>query len=347
MSTKTKAKAEAKAKALRKFTRSAANACETLLGGKVTRVEAPGGFRKSIRLYLGDEPVIVTRRRTLQRGRLEVAVMHALHARGAPVPRVLAFDGIWLLQEDLGGRRLPQALAEDTQKKGEAWLDAALSALAECQRAGREAGLNKRVRVIGHQSPWLRQLITMPKHLGRIVKLPPPRLPQRQLLHFLRVRRPAFLKWDARPGNAIAREDGTVAWFDWEHAACRNPADDVAWMLGDEFVPDWPKAEKRVLKKHLPAFTDEATGAEETAAYLAAFGAFHLCMRLTMIFTFKRGGPWWNKETVLARDTVGITRESAEATCRRAARWAARAPLTEALAPWFEALLERMPEPNA
>ncbi len=347
MSTKAKAKAEAKAKALRNFTRSAVAACETLLGAKVTRVEAPGGLRKSIRLYLGDEPVIVTRRRTLPRARLEVAVLHALHARGAPVPRVLAFDGIWLLQEDLGGRRLPQALAESTQKEGEAWLDAALSSLAECQRAGREAGLNNRVRVIGANPDWLRQLITMPKHLGRIVKLPPPRLPQRQLLHFLRVRRPAFLKWDARPGNAIAREDGTVAWFDWEHAACRNPPDDVAWMLGDEFVPDWPKAEKRLLKKHLPAFTDEATGAEETAAYLAAFGAFHLCMRLTMIFTFKRGGPWWNKETVLARDTVGITRESAEATCRRAARWAAGAPLTEALAPWFEALLERMPEPNA
>jgi aminoglycoside phosphotransferase (APT) family kinase protein len=347
MSSREKAKAEAKVKALRKFTRAAAGACETLLGAKVTRVEAPGGMRKSIRVYLGDEPVIVTRRRNLQRARLEVAVLHALHARGAPVPRVLAFDGIWLVQEDLGGRRLPQVLAEGTQKKGEAWLDAALSALAECQRAGREARLKGSVAVIGREAGWVRQLITIPTHLGRILDLPPPALPEQELLHFLRVRRPAFLKWDARPGNAIARDDGTVAWFDWEHAGCRNPPDDVAWMMGDEFVPDWPKAEKRLLKKHLPAFTDEATGAEETAAYLAAFGTFHMCMRLTMILTFKRGGPWWETETVLARDTVGITRESAEATCRRAARWAARAPLTEALVPWLEALLERMPEPNA
>lgn len=329
------------------FTNAAVGACEALLGAKVTRVRAPGGKRKSIRAYLGDEPVIVTRRGNAQRSRLEVVALYAMHARGAPVPRVLAFDGIWLVQEDLGPDRLSQVLAGSTQKKGEAWLDAALSGLAECQRAGREAHLESGIAVIGRKSDWVRQLITIPAEVGKLLDLPPPALPEDELLDFLRVRRPSFLKWDARPGNAIAREDGTVAWFDWEHAGCRNPADDVAWMMGDEFVPDWPRVEQRLLKKHLEAFTDdEAGGAEETAAYLAAFGTFHMCMRLTMILTFKEGGPWWDSEAVLARDSVGITRESAVATCGRAARWAARAPLTEALAPWLERLLERIPEPN-
>lgn len=338
--------ARGKAAELRQFTNAAAAVCETLLGAKVTRVEAPGGRRKSVRVFCDDQPVIVTRRRNPQRARLEVTALHAMHARGAPVPQVLAFDGLWLVQEDVGGQRLPQLLDGTTQKKGEAWLNAAVSGLAACQQAGRDARLERTGVVIGRDPKWITQLITIPTHLGKALDLAPPTLPLQELADFLAVRQPSFLKWDARPGNAAGRDDGTVAWFDWEHSGCRNPTDDLAWLLGDEFVPDWPRVEQRLLKRHLPAFDTEALNGDEAAANLAVFGTFHMCMRLTIILTFKRDGPWWNWDRALARDTVGIARAAAEATCKRAARWAARAPLTEALAPWLERLIERIPEAN-
>lgn len=338
--------ARRKAEDIRKFANAASAVCHTLLGANVTRVEAPGGRRKSMRVFCDDQPVIVTRRRQAQRARLEVTALHAMHARGAPVPKVLAFDGLWLIQEDLGGQRLPQLLDGATQKKGEAWLDAALGGLAACHAAARDAHLERTGVVIGREAKWLAQLIGIPTPLGKALDLAPPPLPEREIAEFLRVRQPSFLKWDARPGNAIGRDDGTVSWFDWEHSGCRNPTDDLAWLLGDEFIPDWPRVEQRLLKRHLPAFATEELNGDEAAAYLATFGTFHMCMRLTIILTFKRGGPWWDWDDALARDTVGIAHAAAQATCKRAARWAQRAPLTEALAPWLESLIERMPEPN-
>ncbi len=51
------------------------------------------------------------------------------------MPRVLAFGGTWLVQEDLDGWRLSQALADATEADGEAWLDAALPSLPDVHRA--------------------------------------------------------------------------------------------------------------------------------------------------------------------------------------------------------------------
>lgn len=341
-----RAKAAKKIQAARQLARAAVAACQTLLDAKVTRVEAPGGLRKSIRLQLEDGSVIVTRRRSLKRARLEAMVLHALGARGAPVPKILAFDGLWMIQEDLGDQRLSQAFAESKKRKREAWLEAALTSLAECHRAGRDAGLERMVAVIGRKRGWLSRILTMPTHLGRYLNEPPPSYPQKELEEFLGIRRPAFIKWDARPGNAIAREDGTVAWFDWEHSGCRNQLDDLGWLMGDEFSPDFSSVEMKVLKKHLPDFIGDDEDPDEAMAYLSSFCTLHMCTRLTIIFAFKKGGPWWDAEGVLERDSVGVTRENAQALCQRAARWAARAPLMEPLAPWFEKLVDRLPEPN-
>ena len=124
----------------------ATEACRRLLGAAVLRAEPLGGRRRgSVRVLLGDRSVVATKRKRAERARLEAEVLRARGARGAPVPRLVAFDGAWLIQEDLGATRLPQALAAGDGVETEALLDAALSALAATHRAGRSAGLERQV----------------------------------------------------------------------------------------------------------------------------------------------------------------------------------------------------------
>ena len=64
---------------------------------------------------------------------------------------------------------------------------------------------------------------------------------------------PRFIKWDGRLGNAAARADSSVAWFDWEHCGARAWLDDVAWLLGDEYAGATTASEGHLLARHLDA----------------------------------------------------------------------------------------------
>ncbi len=320
----------------------AVQACKRLLGMTALRVEQPGGrLRRSVRLLLEDRNVIVTKRRYPARARLEAEVLQALSDQGAPVPRLLCFDGAWLIQEDLGSTRLSQTLAAMHEADAEGLLQNAISALAAAQQAGRERGLNRQVVAIGRNADWIETLATIHRRIGEQLQLSTPALSTDRLVAQLRPQRLAFIKWDARPANAVARADGSVAWFDWEHCGCRNPLDDVVWLLCDEYTPDLPKAEERLIGHILPWFLN---GSAQEAAhdYLMTFGALHGAMRLSLILTEKANGPWWDPLRCLDRDSVGVTLEMALRLCRRSARWAARGSLTQELGDWFEEVAERL-----
>ena len=168
-----------------------------------------------------------------------------------------------------------------------------------------------------------------------------PEIDRTALLQQIRVRKPRLIKWDARSGNAILRDDGAVAWFDWEHCGRRNRLDDLIWLLGDEFTPDLPEVEEQLLQLHLPAFADDL-GTDEARSYIATFGSFHTCVRLELILENKDGDDWWEWDYCLARDKVGVTLEAAHRLCARGARWASWSPLTEPLVPWFGRVAERL-----
>lgn len=335
---------------LREFVRSSVGACETLLGRKVTGVDMPGGHRQSIRIKCGDEGVIVTRRPNPKRARLEVSTLYALGSHGGPVPKVLAFDGIWLLQEDLGPERLAQAVHNAAKnkddRKGEELVLAAVKSVDDYQNAAASCGFERNVIVIGTDPKWMRTVLDMPARLGRLLRVPAPPLPVDPLLKMIRVRRPYFIKWDARPGNAIVRPDGSVAWFDWEHAGCRNRLDDLVWMLADEYMPDWPKAVDEALERHIESFAQGMASRDEALDYFYTFGTLHACVRMSLIMTSKKDGPWWNPEKSLAGDKVGVIRPAMLACLKRAARWADRAPLLKPLVPWLKSLPERVPPEN-
>jgi hypothetical protein len=261
---------------------TAAEAVELLLGGRVTGVENPGNRGKgSFRVRLEDRSVIATRRGNAQRAAMEAVVLQALTSRQAPVPRMLAFDGSWMIQQDVGERRLSEALFHARGQEGERWLEAAVESLAAIQEAGRAARLERLLPVLGGGDEWLEELVEVPGRLARRLDLPAPAAPAAlaDLAGLLKVSRPRFVKWDARPGNAAALEDGSVVWFDWEHCGRRNGLDDIAWLLGDEYTPDRPDLELELIERHLAAFDD---GGDRGAAknYLAAFGTLHMCVRV-------------------------------------------------------------------
>ena len=327
---------------MNKLAASAEDACWRLFGEHALGLEQPGGrSRDSVRVRLEGRSVIATRRKNAKRAELEVFVLRALGKQGAPVPAVLAFDGSWFIQEDLGPHRLSQVLARVKEAEGEIVLDSAMAGLDAVHRAGRVAGLHDRVVALGTKASWLAELIDTPQRIGARLGMAAPELPTAELTRMLAVGPPRFVKWDARPGNAIVRRDLSVAWFDWEHCGCRNRLDDLGWLLGDEYVPDWPEVEERLLARHLPSFAEDGDPVA-AEAYLRCFGTLHMCVRLALILSKKGERDWWDAEDCLARDRVGVTAAAARTTAWRAARWSAQAPLLEALPPWFERLAGRL-----
>jgi hypothetical protein len=257
------------------------------------------------------------------------------------VPRLLAFDGTWLIQEDVGGRRLSEALAEAGPEEVERLLDSALASLDRLHRAGRAEGLERRVVALGSSPDWRRRLLGRAGIVAGQVGVPAPRPPEAALIELLRLREPWLIKWDARPGNALVGAGSRLTWIDLEHCGCRNRLDDLAWLLGDEYVPDLPEIEARLLDRHLPIFA-EGWDPGEAAGYLAAYGTCHGLVRLSVILDRKGKGPWWDRRRSLAADMPDVSKEAALAVARRAQRWAGREPLTARLLPWLDAVGRRI-----
>ena len=307
-----------------------ARACSNMLGMEPVRIEYPGGMsRCSVRVVTAGESFIVTRRKSASRASLEAGVLRELRAAGAPVPAVLAFDGEWLIQEDLGERRLATALGNGDVRSAGAWVSRALAALLLCQRAGEKAGLSQRVAPIGATSEWIAGLLATPARVAARLDLVDPDIGASVMPLQLAPRHYAFIKWDARPGNALRVEDGAeeggVGWIDWEHCGTRDALDDLAWLLCDEYMPDDDGLESALLKRFLPLFALQSRRSPEDALdYLSRFGCLHTCMRLFLVLKNKGAGAWWNPDACERTDRVGVTAVGARRLCSRGARWSRR-----------------------
>lgn len=317
-------------------TRKLVAMCQRLLGERVASVDHPGGkSRDSCRLTLRDgRSVYATRRASLERATLEARVLKRLATQGAPVPRVIAFNGAVLIQEDVGDRRVSQALAEASRTEADDVLRSGLDSLARIQEAGSASGLDGEVPRIGRGDGWYDGLLSQPEAVSRQLGIKAPTLDRESISLRLKPPRTRLIKWDARPGNAIVRPDGAVIWIDWEHCGRRNRLDDLIWFLADESTPDLPAAEEALLDDMLPRFADGLSPAE-AMEYVLVFGSLHSCVRIALILEKKDGGEWWDPAYCLERDKVGVTPEGLGRLCERGARWASQNPLVQPLLPWF------------
>lgn len=329
------------------FAERASRAAWTTCGARVQHVSFPGGkARESIRLHLGDgRTVIATRRDKKESAEREVEVLQRLHRAGAPVPGVLAYDRDILLQEDVGDRRASAAVYGAAPDAVAGVLDAAIDSLARLQRAAEAASLADAVPQLGAEAEWRRAVAETPLRLAKAFELSEPVLDVDAVSAAIDIRQPSFIKWDARLGNAAIGTDGRVFWFDFEHCGARNALDDLAWLLGDEYLPDVPEIEARIFDARLDDFAPDGEDGE-AARYLADFGTLHIAMRLALLLTRQAKVGWVDAKDGADRDKIGASRDLTAAMARRAARWAARSSTLATTQPTFSAIaatIETMP----
>lgn len=281
--------------------------------------------------------MIATRRKRRERSQLEAYVLSTLHEHGAAVPAVLAYDGEWLLQEYIEGDRLPHILVSGDDARSHALLEDAAAGLARIHRIGDETGLVDKMVRLGTTDRWIEELLDTPNRIGTELDVPAPDLDLAGLAEAVRLEVPSFLKWDARPGNAVVRDDGSVAWFDWEHCGARNALDDFAWLLADEYVP--------VIEGLADIAVENAPDHLAPVQAREAFGTyatFHTAVRLALIVHHKGEGDWWNEAMCLNDDKVRVTEAGAGNLCARGAEFAALQKFTAPLSGWFEAVAARL-----
>lgn len=318
-------------------------ACENLLHSEVKRVEYPGGrSRESLRAILvNGESIIATRRSDATRAAIEVRTLKALNAHGVPAPALLGTDDDRiLLQEELLGERLSLALHKAEEAQCEQLLSSALNGLQLAQKAATAEGLEQHLDTLGAGEAWKNAFLDRPKLIGEYLGVPAPELDRNALLSLLRVDEARFVKWDSRPGNANANSANDVFWFDWEHAGKRNRLDDMAWLLGDEFVPEFPATEARLLDTFIGQFADPLTP-RHAREYLFSYGCLHMLVRLGLILNWKEDD-WWDIDYCIERDKVGVTLLCAQRLCDRGERWSSQTEGVAALSPWFRQIKQHI-----
>lgn len=320
------------------FGQDAAAACERLLDRKAETVEWPASrSRRSVRVVFSDGSVIATRRKRRERSQLEAHVMRTLHAHGAPVPAALAYDGEWLIQEYIEGTRLPYILVGDDLERSRTLLETAAEGLARIHQIGAETGLNEKVVRLGATDSWISELIDTPNRIGNALNVPAPILDDTAVAEMLQMGSPCFLKWDARPGNAVVRPNGEVVWFDWEHCGARNALDDFAWLLADEYIPGILG-----LAEIAVANAPDDLSADEARFSFSAYATFHTAVRLALIVHHKDDGPWWDEEMCLNEDKVRVTENGVRLVCARGAEFSAMHDHTAPLSAWFSEIAARL-----
>ena len=317
---------------------------EKLLGSPAKMTHLPGGkSRKVVAVTLKNgQSAIATMRSRSFRAEREYKVLKALYAKDAAVPKALAYNRHRILvQEALSGVRLTQALNNASSKQVEALLTSALQSLSKCQQNGSMLGFDRTLPILGGSNTWIRKFIQRPEVIGEYLGRKPPKLDHEAIIRQLKIKRPRFIKWDARPGNAMVNENGQVFWFDWEHCGARNRLDDMAWLMFDEYTPDIPEVESKLIAHLLSDFADQKD-LQQAKEYLAAYGVFHSVVRLGLILRWKKDKDWWDFNYCLDGEKVGVTLECATRLCKRASRWASYSPTTIALGPWFVKIAKKI-----
>jgi hypothetical protein len=296
-----------------------------------------------VRAWFGERSLIVTRRKHPERGKLETLVLRTLNEAGVPVPRLIASRGDWLLQQDLGSRRLSEVLDSSDGAEQLDWLHQSLISLIHAHRAGDELGLPAHLVTLGETTAWMQKLADRRLAIDGLLDLQAPDLPVDAIADLLRVREPGFIKWDARPGNAVVGEGRQVFWIDWEHCGCRNGLDDLVWLLADEYCGADEDTESTLLDTWLGPFS-EGWDRGHARDYFYTYGALHSLVRLHYALRHKGDGPWWDHARCLELDKVGVTREHSLRLCRRARRWAEASSVLAVLSPWLGEVEAAIPQ---
>lgn len=249
---------------------------------------------------------------------------------------MLVFDGQLLWQEDLGGSRLSELLDGASAPERERALASAIDRLLGIHGAADRAMLNEGpyVPALGTDPAWVTTLFDRPRVIGNYLRIMAPEPRWEALRNQLLARDRYFVKWDAKPGNAMIQPGGAIAWFDWEHSGRRRRIDDLVWLLADEAVPYDDALETRLVGEYLPLFANGETRSE-MCEYFYGYGTLHICVRLGRLLQKRIEGDYDMHRRYLTADASGFDAGLATNLCRRGAAWASRCVDTRTLSNWF------------
>lgn len=312
-----------------------------LLGRVPVRVETfpapPQRMRESVRVVFATGTAIATRRSMPRWHEREVEVLRLLGGRGAPVPRLLACDGTWLLQEDVGNRRASQIINDPHEPDPGSWVDRCLRALDEVHAAARAAGLPK------EPEPWHRRRQRYLRHMSQMhllstrLGLPPPAIRPDAILELVPETGCDFLKGDTNIADFIVGQDGAIRLVDWEFARPGCGLEDVGQFVASEMVP--PETDPADRLPDLCPYAFRAFPcATNASAFLVVCAALTIVRRLSVLISWKEGGVSWSWEQCVETGLPGVAWTGIERLCLRGRQWAAKSAVTAPLAPWFDAL---------
>lgn len=303
---------------------------ERQFGRPVQKITAPGGRgRASARVHFSDMTAIATYRPDARNRDREIALLQRFEGLDVPAPRILGRQGDVVFQQDLGNMRLSRALGEADDARARELAASGLTSLWKLKQAAEDIGLLDELPAIASSKDWALKYMAAPLHLSKMLHIDPPELSTARVLASLMAKPTAFVKWDARPGNAMVLPDGSISWFDWEHYGRRGGYEDIPFLFGDEF---WTLD----ADASLDAFRATAPDAMlEFEPVLIRMSALQAVQRLSLISERHNEKGWLEATIALGQDRVGTAPELVRRLARHGADWANRDALMEPLADWF------------
>ena len=312
-----------------------------VFGRPPKRVAFPGGTSRSAFIAdMGDETFVFAKRENVSDSQLEGIVLRTIGDTGY-VPKLKAVIEDWVVQEYVAGTRLP-VLLNDSQdmNQREELVGSSLESLIHIHDAAYSANLQHRVPKVGTVDKWLWDRSGAAKRISNSIGISYPKLDREELVRLMDVKRNEFVKWDARPGNAMVN-DNRVIWFDWEDCGRSNALDDLGFVLCDEWTCLDQASESRLLDKYFPFF-NRSLSKQNGEHYLRVFGVIHMVLRMRMALKLRsRENKWWDREYCLQGDKVGVTQQEFDRLVVRSKRWADGVHELKPFLPWLDELSER------
>lgn len=305
---------------------------QEVFGRAPDRIDWPGGRdRKTFVAVLGEQQVVFSRRNGPERARLEATILDRLGPAGLS-PALVKLHGEWVVQSHIPGLRLAQHLA--TRPEREQAVVASARSLGHCQQLVEFGGLSREMPEIGKRPGWTRDFLLTPSRLAQENGWPLPNLDLDRLQTLLSSPPKTFVKWDARPGNALVHEaSGRLVWIDWEHAGRRVAADDLCWLVCDEWFPSDASLEDSAIAAFDNVQSRPLT--YPSGRYVRTFGVFHMFVRASLMLRQLGRRGWGDDARQMRFDRIGSSPARLANLCDRGERWARMTPDTAVLGDLF------------
>jgi hypothetical protein len=307
---------------------------DRIFNARPTRVAIPGGKSRPVYIVeIDGRPYVIAKRSDKHDAKVEAAVLKGL-TQSKLVPGYIGTHGRWIVQEFIPGKRLPVLIdeaADETERKALAELG--LNSLLQVQEAADAARLRRSVPRLGVVSGWIDGRISKVDRISNTLNIDMPLLNRTLIKQIYDVSQTDFIKWDARPGNALVH-DGHVKWFDWEDCGRRNRIDDLVCFLADEWMALSPETENELIDTFLPAFS-RSQDPTASARYFYVAGCLQILFRLGLAINYyDRDGEWWDRAYCLQGDKVGVTPQELSRLTHRLGRWSQKVDVLMPLVAW-------------